>query len=448
MNAKTLSVYNRSIESKILDLSKADHDFWSFRSQGKRERYHNLYYYPAMMVPQVVGEILNIICDVHKDTSTVFDPFMGAGTVLTEAMRHGLNFQGNDINPLATLVCKTKSGPFYYDALRAKIDRLFRAIQDDRSTEIDVDFPGCRKWFTDYLLIAFCKIRRAILSEPQTWARRFFWIGFGETVRRCSNSRTSTYKLHIRPTDEILNNSRDPLAIFRKMIERNYEYMEQELLLLSQKNLLSGKRYSGKVTLTSADTRSIPQNDEPLSDVVITSPPYGDNTTTIPYGQYSFLPLQWIPASDIDKKVKEESYESPYTTDAMSLGGRKKNCREMTQALCEISPAFKSTIAQLRGLPIDRENRVTAFCADLLNCVAPIQARLKSHGIMVWVLGNRKVGRQQVPLDEILLDFLKDSGCSHITTITRRIHNKRMAVKNNFAETMTNEIILVVRKGR
>ena len=29
-------------------------------------------------------------------------------------------------------------------------------------------------------------------------------------------------------------------------------------------------------------------------DLVITSPPYGDNQTTVTYGQYSTLPMYWI----------------------------------------------------------------------------------------------------------------------------------------------------------
>jgi hypothetical protein len=33
-------------------------------------------------------------------------------------------------------------------------------------------------------------------------ARKVMWTVFAETVRLCSNSRTSTYKLHIRKSED------------------------------------------------------------------------------------------------------------------------------------------------------------------------------------------------------------------------------------------------------
>ena len=44
-------------------------------------------------------------------------------------------------------------------------------------------------------------------------------------------------------------------------------------------------------------------NGDSLYDLLVTSPPYGDNRTTVPYGQHAFLPLQWVELSDIGKDI-------------------------------------------------------------------------------------------------------------------------------------------------
>ena len=47
-----------------------------------------------------------------------------ANEAVTEGMKQGLDIQGQDINPLAILLCRTKSGPFYSEALKERIKEL------------------------------------------------------------------------------------------------------------------------------------------------------------------------------------------------------------------------------------------------------------------------------------------------------------------------------------
>ncbi len=74
-------------------------------------------------------------------------------------------------------------------------------------------------------------------------------------------------------------------------------------------------------------------------------------------------------------------------------------------------------------------------------------AAMRSNAVMIWILGNRKVGGKPVPLDRILSDFLIADGARHITVINREIPSKRMAVRNNVTGTMRTENIVVLRKG-
>jgi len=67
---------------------------------------------------------------------------------------------------------------------------------------------------------------------------------------------------------------------------------------------------------------------------------------------------------------------------------------------------------------------------------------------MFWTLGNRCVAGKMVPMDDILCDFLEAKGSVFVKKIKRIIPSKRMAIKNNIAETIKAETVLVMRKAK
>ena len=398
-----------------------------------------------MMVPQVARAVLEQACAVHPDIETVGDPFVGSGTILTESLGRGLSFCGRDINPLAVLLCRVKAGPFFIDALTEKTAQVKSRIGADRSTAIDVDFKNRDKWFRSDVQIALSRIRRAILRENCQWARRFFWIALAEAVRLTSNSRTSTFKLHIRPAEEVEARDGDSVSIFKKAVERNLKHLRAQEAYLNASGYLHHGHYHMSVSVTLGDTRAASRTD--LSDIILTSPPYGDNATTVPYGQYSFLPLQWIELDDIDPGADADYLRSTHEIDARSLGGSRCIKQSDREHLADRSPAFRRCMVRLREQPPDRSNRVTAFFRDLDSCLGSILQGLRPGGLMVWTLGNRKVGGQRVPLDTILSELLAAHRASLLCRLTRRISSKRMAPKNNITDTMSTEAILVMRKA-
>ena len=62
-----------------------------------------------------------------------------------------------------------------------------------------------------------------------------------------------------------------------------------------------------------------------MFNLLVTSPPYGDNQTTVTYGQFSYLPLQWIPFEDIDESIELDYLKTTQEIDSKSLGGQIRN---------------------------------------------------------------------------------------------------------------------------
>lgn len=437
--------HDEMLRRRFNSLTEEDKDYWSFKGNSRREYGHGMFQYPAMMVPQVVEAVLKQACFVHPDIERVGDPFAGSGTIMTESMMHGLAFSGADINPLAVLLCRVKSGPFFISALADKAKELLARIDGDGAYAIEADFPNRDKWFGREAQIALSKVRRGIRKEKVLWARRFFWVALAETARTTSNSRTSTCKLHIRKREDIDSRFCDPIVTFKRILARNIQHYEVQASKLCESGQLIRGHYQQEITVSFADAREV--RGQADLDIIITSPPYGDNTSTVPYGQYSYLPLQWVDLEDIDGDINESCLASTYEIDTRSLGGSKRVRKEESDYISDRSPAFREYIRSLSDQPRDRTLRVSAFFRDLDGCLCPILKSLRPGGLMVWTLGNRKVGGKRVPLDRILADLLQAQRSTLICKLTRRISSKRMAPKNNIADTMSNETILVMRKA-
>lgn len=437
--------HDEQLRGRLEALTEHDRDYWSFRGNSRREYGHGLFQYPAMMVPQVARAVLKEACAVHPEIERAGDPFSGSGTILTESMMRGLAFFGTDINPLAALLCRVKSGPFFVEALGQKASEVVAHIDGDKRWAVEANFMNRDKWFRRDAQVALSKVRRAIRLEKSAWARRFFWVALAETVRATSNSRTSTFKLHIRTQEEVEGRDLDPIGVFKKVVVRNVQHLKDQASQLSEAGQLVRGHYQQDITVSLDDIRQ--STDQPLCDIIVTSPPYGDNATTVPYGQYSYLPLQWIDLEDIGTNVDAGCLASTHEIDTRSLGGSKRVKKAETDQIKERSPAFARYIGSLKDQPRDRAQRVTAFFRDLDGCLDPILKSLRSGGLMVWTLGNRKVGGKRVPLDKILAELLSAHGARLLCKLTRKISSKRMALKNNIADTMSSEAILVMRKA-
>ena len=449
--AETVVPPRGSTDDRILRrlerLSQADHDYWAFRRRAARRQTHGLTQYPAMMVPAMQAVLVSVVADIDVRVAGVLDPFAGAGTTLVECMRLGLNYVGQDINPLAVLFCRTKAGPFHTDALAGAVKDVIERASADPRTSVEAEFPGLEKWFCPTAITELSRIRRAIRLVDHTWCRRVLWTGLAETVRLTSNSRTSTFKLHIRSRDELRSRNVNPLETFATIVTDITERIHQEAVALQEAGHLSTDGcYRGDVSIHLGDSAKLVPRAPDGHDLLVTSPPYGDNTSTVPYGQYSYLPLQWIDLHDIDENADSRCLRSTHEIDATSLGGSRKNAVHDVQHLLDVSPSLTQTLRRLDQLPADRAGRVAAFCRDLDGSLCAALQALRPSAYMIWTVGNRRVGDEPVPTDAILQELLAAKGAHMVTQLERKIPSKRMATRNAIASTMRGEAILVLRK--
>lgn len=433
------------LESLRVTQEKYGRDYWSFKNASKRRGAHALIHYPAMMVPNLQGNILAAIKEVSPQSQKVLDPFVGSGTVLVESMNLGMDFSGVDINPLAVLSCLAKSGPYFIDAFSNKAARLVSKIRADRITRHEATFLGRDKWFEADVALSISKVARNIRKVDALWARRLFWLALARVIRICCNSRNSTYKLHIKKTADI-NAEADPVKIFVETIEAYKRHLRDQTTDWAEKGLLKQGRYQKGVSIMAGDSTSTLEEAGQRFDVIMTSPPYGDNKTTIPYGQYAFLPLQWISTADISPTIEAGVLANTHALDTASLGGSVKKAAERAEELRAEFESVRKYLAKLspKGSGI---KRFGAFFGDLDPCIEQICKSTKPGGYHAWTIGSRHIEGIRVPMEEILEEMLDKRGVGTIGRIHRSIHDKKMAARNNLSSTMNTEIIVLAKKN-
>lgn len=434
---------------KILHERSEEPDFWSSRKRDRTDSAHCIFQYPAMMVPVVQRRLLQAVVDIQPALDTLYDPFVGSGTSLVSGMHFGLSVYGNDVNPLAVLISRVRTARKVEFTIEAIAREVVRIARRDRRTGLETSLVNHDKWFKAGVADELSRLRRAIRKQDDLWVRRFLWTTLAETVRLTSNDRTSTYKLHARPISEIENRRLSPIQVFNELSAQSADSFAEFRSALRRREVLPNARYRSSTNVILGDTRQQALEDwdgaAPF-DVLMTSPPYGDNVTTVPYGQHAYLPLHWIDLSDIDPAVDPSILKTTHEIDKRSLGGRLPIRDADEEALFAATPTLLEFASTLPSQPEDGRTRLVRFYVDFHSSLHAIVRLMRVNSYMIWTVGNRTIGGRQVPTDAVLAELLSSMRCRTVHMLTRTIHHKRMPGRNATSATMREERILVVRK--
>lgn len=429
------------LEERLNSHVKDDPEFWSFNELRSRSGNHALFQYPAMMVPELQGVLLDDLTAVDPNVSLVYDPFAGSGTVMLKSLYRNLDFHGSDINPLAILLCQVKATPPSFEDLKAATSEV--VIRAGSLTDLpDHDFPGVEKWFKPEIRLGLTRLRAAIQRTADITTRRFLWICLAETIRLVSNSRISTFKLHVYPPEELNRRESDALKAFHSVAIRNAERLKLHWTRMADASALQRTPSALLLPGSVVDRWVAPRR----ADALMTSPPYGDNKTTVPYGQHSYLPLCWIDTDDIPGGFDRSLLESTSRIDSVSLGGSIKDADKSRDDLVAYSDALGGFLSLVDETPPLRR-KVLSFVRDYRDALQTLRPRLRDGAFCFFTLGERRVGGQTFPLVDITKDLLVANGNEEVAMIERILpgSRKRMAAKNRQGATMAQEWILVTR---
>lgn len=437
---------SRKVENIKRNIKAISSDILNGENYSRNDFARSILNYPAMMVPSVQEPIIETLSKALGENVSLLDPFMGASNTLVTGMKYGLNVFGQDINPLSILLSQVKTTFYSIEELVDAEMRISSFIKSDISQVIEVSFINIDKWFTKDIQIELSKIHRAIRNEQFLRIRKFFWIALAETIRLTSNDRTSTFKMHMRSIEEINTRQVSALKTFVSVSKKNIKNIGDYLTILVENGHVKNGKYTKNTDVVWGDTNAGIKTRKTFN-LLVTSPPYGDNQTTVTYGQFSYLPLQWIPLEDIDNSIQLDYLKTTQEIDSKSLGGRVKiNIKEIEAKVFEKSKTLKDFINQFNDEERKKAEKVTRFIYELDSSIDKILPRMRKDSFLAWTIGNRNVNKKVVRNDLILTELLEHKGIELFTGLERDILSKRMPGRNNFSNTMSKEKILIYKK--
>ncbi len=423
-------------------------DYWDFVDYEKHYT-HDIHNYPAMMIPPIPRELIRIIKECQPNIKNLLDPFMGSGTVLLEGLMANLNVWGVDLNPLACLIAKVKCTPIDPSLLNREKERILEAIIIDKKNfekgKLNINIPSFNNityWFKDFVIRDLQIIKQNIKKIKEKKIRDFFWVAFSETVRACSNTRNNEFKLYRMSNEMLKNFNPSVFDVFRCKLEKNIESMAYYY------NDYNNIR---KAVIMAEDTRNFKLEEK--MDLMITSPPYGDSRTTVAYGQFSRLSLQWLDLDGVSDYAKSNIEFNKI--DNYLLGGRcskEKNSGRLKEELP--STELMRTLKIIEKKDRKRAAEVLAFFIDLDSSLKNITSVMKKNSYQCWVIGNRTVKNITIPTNVIISQLGEKYNLKTITNIPRNIPNKRMPKENSPSnvkgvkeKTINKENIVILRKA-
>lgn len=437
---------------------------WTFATADTRQLTHCYHDYPARMIPQVAGQLLDRF---GHPGSRLFDPYCGSGTSLVEGLLRGINVMGSDLNPLARLIATAKTD-------RPPLDQIDHHLLEFETFRLTVksapapaipDITGIRQldfWFNPPVIEKLTHLKNFINRLPNGPVKRFFQVAFSETVRQSSNTRNGEFKLYRYPAKQLAAHNPAVFEIMAAKLRRNRAGLVEFLTKMAPIDPPPTVNIYDFNTVESIPATCIP----PASvDIIVTSPPYGDSRTTVAYGQYSRLSAAWL------------ALPEPAKTDRRLMGGTtysQKNDRWLSLSKPRspsassgdgtISPRrvsdfpsepLNEAIEAIAQVDAKRATEVTSFYIDLYNSMVHIADIIKPGGYACYVVGNRRVKGVTLPTDVAIRHFFEAQNLAYIATYHRTIPNKRMPLRNSptnvvgaVDQTMAREYIVVMQQPK
>jgi 16S rRNA G966 N2-methylase RsmD len=399
---------------------------YDYTGQSYATLYPNLHRYPATMIPQIGIDILK---ELNIANGNMLDPYCGSGSSFVCGLECGIKkMAGYDINPLAVLIAKAKFTKLSineidtaYQELRNNIFLILKYEKKINKIELP-EITNIDYWFSENVITNLSVIKHCIYEIENKNIQTLFLVPFSETVRECSYTRNSEFKLFRMKPEEILKFNPDAISYYFKKLSDVIQYYKMYYLPKLNNNI------------------SIKIHSEPFQkktekyDVVLTSPPYGDSRTTVAYGQFSTLSNEWLGINTARK------------IDSMLMGGKRVN--EVITDGC-----ISESISKINKVDNKRALEVSSFYVDLAESINNVSKSINENGKIIYIVGNRTVKNISLPTDQFIAEKFEENGFKHLITYKRALSNKAMPCRNSptnetgkTVNTMLYEYIVICEK--
>ena len=160
---------------------------WDFPDRTRQSDLEAIHPYPAKFIPELPGAVLDRLA-LPKGT-IVLDPFVGSGTTLVECQKRGIESVGIDLNPIACMIARVKTGklPEHFEGELQKV----LAVALDCKEAVIPNIPNLDHWFEKTIQAQIAKLVFAIEQSAQD-CQDIFRLSLSSILVRISNQDSDT----------------------------------------------------------------------------------------------------------------------------------------------------------------------------------------------------------------------------------------------------------------
>jgi len=387
-----ISVATTEVEDVAID------DEWNL-SDSEEYLMHTIHAYPAKFPAFIASKAFDYAQQEGVDVEKVADVFCGCGTVALEAKLHGKDFWGCDINPVATLIAKTKSESYKTETLDRYCRRIrvsFERVEVPQNA-YTVSNERLQYWFTENSYTALYKLKQSIKQEvPRGKYRDAFLCLFSSILKASSRWLTKSIKPQIDPNKREIDVVKTFYIHFQKFIHAIDQVQDHEI---------------AKSEIEIATENFLEPHKLRKVDLIISSPPY---VTSYEYADLHQLSTLWLDYADDYRDLRKGSIGSVYNSTGFSLDLDSLNAvgREVVQNLLN----NKKATAQVRS--------VGRYYLDMQRAIHQCSSMLNNAGMAFFVVGDTEYMGVKVKNSVHLIQCLTNEGFTDIKAAKRRISNK------------------------
>lgn len=391
---KVMLLTINNIHTADIDVIPID-EAWTM-GEEKPSLMHNIHAYPAKFPPFITTKALQYANQQGIDVHTVADIFCGCGTVAYEALANQKNFFGCDLNPVATLIARTKCRKYDSNEINRcfiRIKALFFSDDIDADEYFGKNTRICY-WFYPKQLYDLYKLRFSIISEVETEIYLdFFLCAFSSILKGCSKWLTKSIKPQIDP---------------RKQAKDVWEEFCRQIQKMQRANETSevGEENNAEILTRSVLDLNI---NEPFVDLLVTSPPY---VTSYEYADIHQLSTLWLDYSPDYKHFRTGSIGSLYHSDDFSINVAKLNQSGL------------SVVMQMYSVDKKQAKAIAQYYVNMQAVVKKIHNIVNNGGACLFVIGNTEYKSVKIDNARHLAESLLNEGFHNVTIKRRKILNK------------------------
>ncbi len=371
-------------------------NYWNI-SNIREHKMHKIHTYPAKFPAFITTKAIRYAEEKGTNISWIADMFCGCGTTAYEATRSGKNFWGCDINPVATLIAKTKS-QIYKDALLVKhYDAIVTNYQNISISQSDLERVNDRikYWFKKKQIVELLRLKISIYESIPTKSKylNFFLTAFSNILKPTSMWLTKSIKPQIDPNKKPAK----VLDAFSKQFNiMRIANLENDIHKKSQVKIEN-------INFLNKKTR------KPFIDLIVTSPPY---VTSYEYADLHQLSTLWLDFVNDYKSLREGTIGSLYHNS------------DFVKDTKLLNKTGEEIVFKLYNQDKRKAKSTAKYFVDMQKTVKKSFLLLNNNGIALFVIGNTEYKGVRINNAKHLVESMLNVGFKDIEITKRKISNK------------------------